>query len=639
MKKKLSLLLGFCFLLGLVSQAQYDPKKVNKKAAKLYEQAMEAASNDDFKTGIKLLQNATKIDPQFADGFLSIAGMFGEMKKYDSAIYYYQQAKAIDADYFKDYNLPYSINLAGKGEFAKALETIEEFMQIPNLNERSVLSAGYRKKSYQFAIDYGKQHQLDNYLFNPINMGPNINSVVSEYYPTLTIDSQQLVFTRRIKNYNEDFFGAERNPEGGWLPSGPLTGNINTMQNEGAQTLSQDGTWLIFTGCNFSDGYGSCDLYISYLTNVGWSTPENLGPVINTEFWESAPSLSPDKRDLYFASKRPDGYGGSDIYVCHLMPNGKFGKPENLGGAINTSGDESCPFIHADNQTLYFTSNGLQGYGGDDLFMAKKGPKGYWSRPANLGYPINTIENEGSMIVASDGKTAYYASDRSEGMGGLDLYTFELRNEVRPAKTLWIKGKVYDKKTAKGLPSAVELTDLSTKELTNKVQTDENGFYLITLPVGKDYAFNVNRKGYLFYSENFSLKQKTPDSTYHIDIPLQPLEVNAAIVLRNIFFDSNSFELKPESTSELDRLVQLLKDNPTLTIEIAGHTDNVGKATDNLKLSQDRSMAVVKYLTQKGIEAKRLLSKGYGATIPIADNGTEEGKALNRRTEMKVINQ
>ena len=340
---------------------------------------------------------------------------------------------------------------------------------------------------------------------------------------------------------------------------------------------------------------------------------------------------------MYFASNRAGGYGGSDIYVTRRLPNGRWTRPENLGPEINTSGDESCPFIHADNQTLYFTSNGHPGYGGDDLFLAKKGPKGIWSKATNLGYPINTIENEGSLVIAADGETAYYASDRSDSRGGLDLYTFKLREDIRPARTLWVQGKVYDKETNKGLPSAVELTDLSTQETLSRVQTDETGNYLITLPVGKDYAFNVNRKGYLFFSENFSLKEIQPDSTYKINIPLQPLAVDAAVVLRNIFFDVNKYELKPESTTELDKLVTLLKENPTIKIEISGHTDNVGQAADNLRLSNNRAESVVKYLVTKRIEKERLSSKGIGAEQPVADNETEAGKAKNRRTELKVI--
>jgi outer membrane protein OmpA-like peptidoglycan-associated protein len=286
---------------------------------------------------------------------------------------------------------------------------------------------------------------------------------------------------------------------------------------------------------------------------------------------------------------------------------------------------------------LYFTSDGHTGYGGDDLFLIRKNAD-KWGKAQNLGYPINTIENEGSMVVGADGRTAYYASDRSDSRGGLDLYSFELREDLRPLKTLWVKGKVFDAKTKKGLPSAVELTDLSSKLLLSRVQTDETGNYLITLPVGKDYAFNVNRKGYLFFSDNFPLSNNVADSTYHIDIPLQPLEADATVVLKNIFFDVNRYELKPESFIELDNVVKLLKENPSLKIRINGHTDNTGKPEDNLKLSNNRSNAVIQYLTAKGIDPKRLSFHGYGSTQPLADNATEAGRAMNRRTEMKVVN-
>ncbi|HET9433092.1 MAG TPA: flagellar motor protein MotB, partial [Chitinophagaceae bacterium] len=335
--------------------------------------------------------------------------------------------------------------------------------------------------------------------------------------PCLTIDGKEFFFTRRIRGYDEDFFSAKWDGKD-WVKAAPLGGNVNTDQNEGAQMISQDGEMLVFTACNRKDGWGSCDIYISYLTQNGWSEGINLGGKINTDQWESQPCLSPDKRDLYFASRRPGGLGGSDIYVSHLQPNGQWTSPENLGPQINTSGDESCPFIHADNQTLFFTSNGLLGYGEDDLFYARKGPKGDWSVPENLGYPINTIYKEGTLFIAADAKTAYYASDRSDSKGGLDIYSFELPENIRPNKTLWVKGKVFDKKTTKGLPSGVELIDMNTKQLISKVQTDERGNYLITLPVGKDYAFNVNRKGYLFFSDNFFLSDRSSDSTYEKNI-------------------------------------------------------------------------------------------------------------------------
>jgi outer membrane protein OmpA-like peptidoglycan-associated protein len=324
--------------------------------------------------------------------------------------------------------------------------------------------------------------------------------------------------------------------------------------------------------------------------------------------------------------------------VTHRNTNGKWGRPENLGPDVNTSGDESCSFIYADNQTLFFNSNGHTGYGQTDLFFSKKLYDSTWSEAENLGYPVNTIDDEGSLVVAADGKTAYYASDRSDSKGGLDLYSFQLRDDIQPPKTLWVKGQVFDAKTKAGLPSSVELTDINSRRLISKVQTDEDGNYLTTLPVGKDYAFNVNRKGYLFFSENYNLNDRKIDSVFTANIPLQPIETGAAIVLKNIFFDSKKTELKEESMVELDKVIQLMNDNPKLKILITGHTDNIGKASDNLLLSNGRALAVINYiLASKQVAKDRLQSKGLGATKPIADNASEQGRALNRRTELSVI--
>jgi outer membrane protein OmpA-like peptidoglycan-associated protein/Tol biopolymer transport system component len=621
----------------IVSTFQGFAQQVNKRAMNLYNLALSKASDGEYQEGIKMIREALKLEPKYIDAYLTMGGIYGELKDYKNAVESYEIARSIDSIYFKDFSLPYSINLAGLGEFEKALKAADDFLSIENLNPSGKKAGEYRKQCYTFALEYAKKKTVSDYKFQPRNLGDSVNSKVSEYFPTVTIDGRQLFYTRRVNSMNEDFYETSL-VDNSWSPAKSLPGNINTMLNEGAQNISQDGEWLIFTGCNFPEGHGSCDLYISYLTPQGWSASENLGENLNTESWESAPSLSPDKRDLYFASNRPGGMGKSDIYVCHRNPDGTWTNPQNAGPEINTAGNESCPFIHADNQTLYFTSDGHPGYGGDDLFLVKKQPGGKWSQAENLGYPINTIENEGSLVIASDGKTAYYASDRSDSKGGLDLYTFELRSDVRPSKTLWVKGKVFDAKTKKGLPSAVELTDLGTHEVMSKVQTDESGTYLVTLPVGNDYAFNVNRRGYLFYSENFPLSNNAPDSTYNIDIALEPLHANATVILKNIFFDVNRYELKPESSTELDNIVELLKENPSLKIQINGHTDNVGKPVDNLKLSNNRANAVIQYLIAKGINANRLSSKGWGETQPLADNANEQGRAQNRRTEMKVVN-
>lgn len=631
--KKLCLLL--CVFCTLSSSAQwYDPQKVNTKLGYKYGEAINEARAKNYTRAMQLLDECIATDVKFVDAYLSKAGVFSEQKKYKQATEFYHKAIELDSVYCVTFLLPISVAFAGNGDFDDALTAINRFLQKPNLNERTIKSAEYRKRCYQFAVDYKKSMPATNYVFAPQNLGDSINSKQLEYFPSATIDGTTLVFTRRIGQ--EDFFISEKR-NGVWSKAEPLPGNLNTEENEGAQTISQDGRMLIFTGCNMEDGEGSCDLYVSYLTKNGWGERINMGRIINTEYWESQPSLSPDKRALYFAARDPSGFGGSDLFVSYLQPNGQWGTPRNMGPEVNTSADESCPFIHPDNQTFYFTSNGHPGYGGTDLYFMRKKDDGSWEKPQNLGYPVNTIDDEGSLMIAGDGKTAYYASDGNDSRGGLDLYSFELPEHARPYKTLWVKGNVFDAKTKQGLPSAVELINLSSAQTISKVQTDEEGNYLITLPTGKDYAFNVNRKGYLFYSENFFLKTSGNDTTYTINIPLIPIEVNASVVLKNVFFDVNKAELKPESMIELDKVVQLLKDNPSIKIEIDGHTDNIGKPADNLTLSNNRAKAVINYFLYKGISADRLSSKGFGETKPVADNGSEQGRAKNRRTELKVV--
>ena len=619
-----------------ISTAQwYDPDKVNKKAGEIYAAAYEEAVEGKYDAAIQHINEALVIDPQFVDAYLSRAGVYANLKNYTASVKDFEKGLQMDSVYSKTFLLPYSISLAGTGNFRKALETVTEFLKNPTLNQQSIKAGNYRKSVYTFAVEYEIKHPVKDYVFTPRNLGDSINSAALEYFPSLTIDGSKMIFTRRVNN-DEDFYESNF-INGTWSFAKPLGGKVNTNLNEGAQNISQDGQLLVFTGCNYPEGQGSCDLYFSIRTNTGWSEPQNLGPVVNTDFWESSPSLSPDKKDLYFASSRAGGFGGRDIWVTHRLLTGKWSRPENPGEAINTSGDESCPFMHADNQTLYFNSNGHAGYGMTDLFFSKKVNDSSWTVAENLGYPVNTIDDEGSLIVAADGKTAYYASDKSDTKGGLDIYTFQLREDIRPLKTLWVRGKVFDKKTGKGLPSSVELTDINKRNKVSSLQTDEDGNYLVTLPVGKDYAFSVNRKGYLFYSDNFSLSDNTTVPEYTKNIPLQPLEAGAEIILKNIFFDTKLFELKPGSLSELDKVVSLLNDNPNLKIEIDGYTDNTGQPKDNLLLSENRAKAVVNYLLKMGIKTQQLSSKGFGSAKPIADNSTENGKALNRRTELSVI--
>lgn len=630
MKASLTILFAIIFSQTLFAQ-WYDPEKVNKKAKAFNERAYEATIDGKYDLALQLLNDAIKADAKFVDAYLTRAAIYANQRNYNASVEDYKKALKLDSIYAEEFRLPYSISLAGAGQFDAALYQVNQFSKVQGLNDQSKRAADYRRSTYQFALDYNKQHPVNN--FQPVHLSDSINTFESEYFPSVTIDGKKMVFTRRLNNHDEDFFVSD-NVNGVWQNAKPLQGKVNTNLNEGAQNIAQDGTVLVFTGCNYPEGRGSCDIYISFLKKDGtWSEAESMN--FNTEAWESTPSLSPDKNELYFSSNNPGGFGGQDIWVTRKLSGGKWSKPENLGPDVNTPGDESCPFIHSDNTTLYFNSNGHPGYGTTDLFVTKKNDEG-WSKPINLGYPINTIDDEGSLMVASDGHTAYFASDRMNTKGGLDIYSFQLNEHVRANPTTWVSGKVYDAKTKEGLPSGIELTDLTTGKVVFNVQTDEDGNYLVTLPVDKKYAFNVNRRGYLLFSEHYNLGKDLPDSNFTVNIALQPLEKGAAITLNNIFFEVNESSLQPSSLLELEKVYQLLKENPSLKISIEGHTDNTGDPKNNLRLSEQRAQSVVQYLISKGIDAKRIKATGKGDTNPVASNDSEAGKSRNRRTELHI---
>ncbi|MEY4380640.1 MAG: hypothetical protein RJA92_20, partial [Bacteroidota bacterium] len=454
-------------LISTLAFAQTPRQSTNPKALKKYNEALVALENNRSTEGIALLANVLQIDSNFIDAYLSLAGAYGNSKQYKKAIIVYERARLKDSIYFTPYLLPYSINLAGLGQFEKALAAVREFLTLDGLSGRSLKAAQYRKKTYEFALSTAQINKNASYVFAPKNLGDSVNSIHSEYYPSVTVTDDALVFTRRTGNAREDFMLSAITNKDSFNKAAALDGDINLEPRKGAITVSQDGDWLFFAADIAGAGLGGFDIYKSIYTPAGWSEQENLGDSINTDFWESSPAISPDKRALYFSSTRPGGYGGADLYVSYLKPNGHWAEAVNMGPTINTAGDELAPFIHADNQTLYFTSDGLPGYGGSDLFVLKKLSNGKWGTPENMGYPINTIENEGSLAVAADGYTAYYASDREDSRGGLDIYSFTLPAHARPFKTIYVKGVVTDLISKKGLPANLELTDNATGTIIN----------------------------------------------------------------------------------------------------------------------------------------------------------------------------
>jgi outer membrane protein OmpA-like peptidoglycan-associated protein len=333
--------------------------------------------------------------------------------------------------------------------------------------------------------------------------------------------------------------------------------------------------------------------------------------------------------------------GKMDIWRSNLMevlPNGqqRWSKPENL--SFNTRENEMSPFIHAGNTSLYFASDGLTGMGGYDLYHAHREGKTSWSKPENMGYPINTHGDEMGLIINARGDKAYFASDREDGQGR-DIFQFSLPDNLQPVQVSYLKGRLFDALTNVNLKADVELVDLQSLDTIAILQSDQiTGGYLVCLPAGKEYAFNAGAPGYLFHSEHFSMKEgEGVMDPQHLDIGLKPIREGETVVLHNVFFDTDSWELKPESRVELKKLALFLRKQSRIRIEIGGHTDSTGSRDYNIELSRNRARSVYEFLLSLGIGEDQLSFKGYGDTKAIAPNDTEEGKARNRRTEFKIL--
>jgi outer membrane protein OmpA-like peptidoglycan-associated protein len=624
----------------LFGQRQLTTK--SKRAIQDYQEAIAKAHQKAFDQAIALLKNAIQEDPDFIEATIMLGEVYSDNMQDSLAIITLRKAISLNPDFFPGI---YS-NLANlefnNAMYDDALTHIKTYLSYPNQNPKYKNDAEWLLKSCEFAVNAVK-HPVP---FNPQNLGKNINSKYDEYWPSLSADEQTMVFTEKLpidpnnpevyRNRQEDFYYSDM-VDGKWLPAKTEGPPLNTPGNEGAQTISADGKLMIFTGCNRRDGYGNCDLYFSKKEGDSWTIPQNLGKPINTNAKETQPSLSSDGKTIYFASNRPGSKGNLDIWKSDVKEDGTWSNPINLGDSINTTSDDQSPFIHPDNQTLYFSSKGWPGMGGYDLYMSRRINDTLWTKARNLGYPINTNYNEVGMMVNARGTTAYYSSNRFGGFGGDDIYSFDLYKEVRPTMVSYMKGRVFDAETNAPLNARFELIDLASAKNIMDAWSNSDGSFLVCIPEGKDYALNVNRKGYLFYSDNFKMTHGDFVQPFVKDVPLKPIKVGEKVVMRNIFFDLESYKLKEESKIELHKLIKLLTENPQMQIEISGHTDKTGKPDFNLKLSANRAKAVADYLIQNGIDPKRLLSKGYGETQPMASNDTEEGRAQNRRTEFKVI--
>jgi outer membrane protein OmpA-like peptidoglycan-associated protein len=394
---------------------------------------------------------------------------------------------------------------------------------------------------------------------------------------------------------------------------------------------------MYFTACDRPGGLGSCDIYFSAFNEGQWSLPFNLGSPVNTPSWESTPSISADGSILFFSSSRPGGFGGKDLWYSVINNKGTWSDPVNLGELINTEGDEMSPFIHFDGRSLYFASDGRPGMGGFDIYLTRMKKDSSWTEPQNLGYPVNTSSDDMGLVIEARGQKAFFSSKR-DNANGKDIFCFNLDRSFRPNPVSYIKGRVTDRETGRTLKADYELINLTTNKVTIKSKTDDRGNFLVCLPPGNNYGINVTKEGYLFYSENFMFEGiHTVMEPLIKNIPLTPVKIGEKMLLANVFYEIDRWELKKESMSELDNLAELLAYNKDFIVEIGGYTDSTGTDEYNLVLSGKRALSVVNYLISSGISAERLKYKGYGNTSPIGNNITFEGRRLNRRTEVKII--
>lgn len=626
----------------------------NKKAIKYFEEGRQYFQLHKDEEAEKMLQKALKEDDNFVEAHSAYADYYMSRGDAKSAIPHLEKAIALSPKQFVDNYFYLGGAYLSSGDYEKAKNAFSSFLKFDRINPNLKDVAAYSLKNAEFGANAVK----NPINVKPVNCGEAINSSDFEYLASMTGDGRTLMFTRNIRKTTadgapagqEDFYISYKDAKDKWTKAVPING-VNSVGNEGAPTLSADGNEMFFAACMEMTGdygtperkgYGSCDIFYSRKVNGRWSKPFNVGPPINTSNWETQPSFSSDGKTLYFIRGvvgRDHGIKDPNIYMSVLGDDGQFSAPVKLPDNINTPMNEESVFIHNDNQTLYFSSNGLPGMGGQDLYMTKRKADGSWTDPVNIGYPINTFEDETSLLVEPGGRLAYIASDREGGFGGLDLYQFELPATLRPEKLTYVKGKIYNAVTKEPLEARFELIDEETQKNASQSYSDKAGQFLVNITGNKNYIVNVNRDGFLFYSDNFSLKGKETDfdKPYLLDIPLQPIDTGSVVELKNIFFDVNKWDLKPESRAELEKLTAFLTKNPGVKIELGGHTDNSGDKNFNKTLSTNRAKAVYDYLITNGkINAARLSYRGYADTRPKVPNDSPENKAKNRRTEFKV---
>lgn len=491
---------------------------------------------------------------------------------------------------------------------------------------------------------------------NPVPFNPKIvkgiSSQLDDYLVSLSPDNEIAYYTRKTKDFQisgyksepafqEKFYFSYRIADNVFDNGKEMPYPFNRNENEGGATITGNNKELIYTVCKMVTSprqYYNCDLYSSKNIKGYWTDIVPLERVNRPDTWESMPSVTADGKELYFVSNRPGGVGGYDIYKSFKDENGEWSEPINLGEPINTPGDEKSPFIHTDTRTLYFSSNGRPGMGGYDIYYVKLNDDNEKLEVKNIGYPINTENDEMGFIVSIDGKYGYFSSNniKNESMGGMDFYYFSLYNEAKPEEVILVKGNLKSDDTTKPIKATVQIKSMESKRITF-IPVDEDGDYVASLLKNEDYLLTIKGEDIVYQSTYVAAKDSITAPVIKLEMEVQPIEVGKHYRLHNIYFAFNSADILANSQKVLDEFIVFLNDHPTLQIGIEGHTDNVGSDEFNLILSENRAKAVYNYLVNNGIDANRLQYKGFGESSPIATNDTEEGRAMNRRTEFVIL--
>lgn len=572
----------------------------------------------------------------------SIALCYINTYSYDKALKYLLPAKKAGIkDVMIDYYLGVSYHANNKID--ESIESLTLFKNGLRTSDKQLL---FQTNKYLRYCENAKLLMAKPVVMKISNLGKNINSEFPDYNPAISVDESTIIFTSRRSNstgglisemdgfYFEDIYMSTKTASNTWGPGLQLDLTINTPSHDACVGLSSEGQTMIIYKDN-----GGGDLYYSKLTGTTWAKPITFGKSINTDYWEACGNFSPDGSYLFFVSNKKGGFGGTDIYWSKKNADGTWAAPTNMGKEVNTPDDEFSPYLHADGKTFYFSSQGHNSMGGFDIFKSTllfEQNSIIAGMPSNLGYPINTVGDEIYFSWSPDNKRAYFSSAREGGYGDKDLYMLE-RPEAIAALVL-LKGTISDCKSHEFIAAEISVSNVESGKLIGSyVSNSATGKYVVTLPGGKNYAISVEAKGYLFHSKNINIPKLEVFKEIEDEICLDKIDIGSTIVLNNVFFDVNKATLRTESEVELDKLFDILTKNNKIKIEVAGHTDSDGEASQNLILSDARAHTVMDYLVNKGIQANRIIYVGYGEEKPVALNDTPENKQLNRRTEIKIL--